>query len=135
MASPGILYLVLVWLVFLLPGAASYALLTRVLGSGWLALPGAFLVLFISAESRSGIEEGLRWGLVAARLGWGLIPLLALACLPWLEGDRRPRALPAVLLAAVVLAHPAHAPMAVVVVLLAPPSRREGCAGSGTASS
>ena len=119
MASPGMLYLVLVWLVFLLPGAAAYALLTRVLGSGWLALPGAFLVLFISAESRSGIEEGLRWGLVAARLGWGLIPLLALACLPWLEGDRRPRALPAVLLAAVFLAHPAHAPVAVVVVLLA----------------
>lgn len=119
MASPGVLYLILVWLVFLLPGATTYALLTRALGSGWLALPGAFLALLISADSRSGVEEGLRWGLVAARLGWGLVPLLGLACLPWLEGARGPRAWPAVLLAAVVLAHPAHAPMAVMLVLLA----------------
>ena len=119
LASPGTIYLVLVWLVFLLPGAATYALLRRVLGSGWLALPGAFLALVVSAGSRSGIEEGLRWGLVASRLGWGLLPLLGLACLPWLEGAGRRRALPALLLAAIVLAHPAHTPMALILVLFA----------------
>lgn len=119
LTSPGTLYLILVWLVFLLPGAATYALLTRVLGSGWAALPAAFLALVISAGSRSGAEEGLRWGLVAARLGWALLPLLALALLPWLEGRARPRAVPALLLAAVILAHPAHGAMAVLLVALA----------------
>ena len=117
--SPGAIYLGLVWLVFLLPGASAYVLLCRVLGHGWLALPGAFLALTISAESRSGIEEGLRWGLVAARLGWGLLPLLALSLLPWLEGTGRPRAWPALLVAAVALAHPAHLPAALALVLLA----------------
>ncbi len=117
--SPGAIYLGLVWLVFLLPGASVYCLLGRVLGNGWLALPGAFLALTISADSRSGIEEGLRWGLVAARLGWGLLPLLALALLPWLEDTGRPRARPALLVAAVALAHPAHLPAALLLVLLA----------------
>lgn len=117
--SPGAIYLGLVWLVFLLPGASAYALLSRVLGHGWLALPGAFLALTLSAESRSGIEEGLRWGLVSARLGWGLLPLLALSMLPWLEGSRRPRVGPALLLAAILLAHPAHLPAGVLLVLLA----------------
>jgi hypothetical protein len=119
LVSPGTIYLALVWLVFLLPGAATYALLCRVLGSGWLALPGAFLALVVSAGSRSGIEEGLRWGLVASRLGWGLLPLLGLACLPWLDGRTRRRALPAILLAAIVLAHPAHTPAALILVLFA----------------
>ena len=117
--SPGAIYLGLVWLVFLLPGASTYMLLCRVLGHGWLALPGAFLALTISAESRSGIEEGLRWGLVAARLGWGLLPLLALSLLPWLEATGRPRARPTLLVAAVILAHPAHLPAALALVLLA----------------
>jgi hypothetical protein len=117
--SPGAIYLGLVWLVFLLPGASVYSLLSRVLGSGWLALPGAFLALTMSAESRSGIEEGLRWGLVAARLGWGLLPLLALSLLPWLEDTGRPRVRPALLVAAVILAHPAHLPAALALVLLA----------------
>src|SRR5262249_21918497 len=71
-------YQTLLWLTFLLPGATTYALLRRVLGSSWLALPGAFLALTLSAGSRSGVEEGLRWGLVASRLGWALLPLLAL---------------------------------------------------------
>jgi hypothetical protein len=117
--SAEAIYLGLVWLVFLLPGASSYFLLSRLLGAGWLALPGAFLALTISAESRSGIEEGLRWGLVAARLGWGLLPLLALSLLPWLEGTGRPRARPALLVAAVILSHPAHLPAALLLVLLA----------------
>lgn len=119
LASPGAIYWLLVWLVTLLPAATTFALLWRVLGSGWVALPGAFLAFAISAGARSGMEEGVRWGLVAARLGWGVLPLLALSLVPWLEGERRPRALPALLLAAVVLAHPAHAPLAVLLVALA----------------
>jgi hypothetical protein len=119
LASPGFIYVLLVWLVMLLPAATTFALLWRVLGCGWLALPGAFLAFAISAGTRSGMEEGVRWGLVAARLGWGLLPLLALSLLPWLEGARRPRAAPALLLAAVILTHPAHAPTAVVMILAA----------------
>ncbi|HKZ04933.1 MAG TPA: hypothetical protein VJU81_05625 [Methylomirabilota bacterium] len=119
LASPGFVYLLLVWLVLLLPAATTYALLARVLGSGWPALPGAFLAFAISAGTRSGMEEGVRWGLVAARLGWGLLPLLALSLLPWLEGPRRPRAAPALLLAAVVLAHPAHASTAMAFIVVA----------------
>ena len=60
-------YETVVWIAWILPGVATFALLTRVLGSGWLALPGAFVALTLSAGSRSGVEEGLRWGLVAAR--------------------------------------------------------------------
>jgi len=118
--APETVYQVLLWITFLLPGAATYVLLARALGSGWLALPGGFLALVLSAETRSGLEEGLRWGLVAARLGWGLLPLLALSLLPWLRGAAaRPPLHAAVLLAAVILTHPAHVPMACAMVLLA----------------
>ncbi|PYO28115.1 MAG: hypothetical protein DMD86_16865, partial [Candidatus Rokuibacteriota bacterium] len=120
-------YQLLLWITFLLPGASAYLLLARVLGSPWLALPGAFLALTLSAGSRSGVEEGMRWGLVAARLGWGVLPLLALSLHGWIEGKRSPVAAPA-LLAAVILIHPAHAPAGVALVLLAawhgPGSRR-----------
>ena len=134
LASPGTLYLILVWLVFLLPAATTYALLARTLGSGWAALPAAFLALLISAGSRSGAEEGVRWGLVAARLGWGLLPLLAFALVPWVEGRPRPRAMPALLVAAVILAHPAHGALAVLLVALAgalaPAPRRRTLGGA-----
>jgi len=120
-------YQLLLWITFLLPGVSVYLLLVRVLGSPWLALPGAFLALTLSAGSRSGVEEGMRWGLVAARLGWGVLPLLALSLHGWIEGKRSPVAAPA-LLAAVILIHPAHAPAGVALVLLAawhgPGSRR-----------
>jgi hypothetical protein len=82
-------YETVVWIAWILPGIATFALLTRVLGNGWLALPGAFVALTLSAGSRSGVEEGLRWGLVAARLGWGLLPLVALSLVRWCEGPRR----------------------------------------------
>ena len=64
------------------------------LGDPWLALPGAFVALTLSAGCRSGVEEGLHWGLIAARLGWGVLPLLALCLLGWAEGAcaRRSRA-------------------------------------------
>src|SRR5262249_9950524 len=87
-------YELLLWITFLLPGISTYLLLARVLGNAWLALPGAFLALTLSGGSRSGIEEGLRWGLVAARLGWGILPLLALALHPWTEGRRPSLAAP-----------------------------------------
>ena len=112
-------YRVLVWVALLLPAASTYWLLARALGSGWLALPGAFLALVISAETRSGLEEGVRWGLVAARVGWGLLPALGAALLGWLEAAPRPRPGAALLLAAVILVHPAHAPLAVAMVVLA----------------
>ncbi len=118
-ASVEHIYQLLLWLVYLLPGATTYMLLRRVLGSGWLALPGAFVALTLSAGSRSGVEEGLRWGLVSARLAWGLLPLLGLALLRWVEGAPRPPFWAAPLLAAIIVTHPAHAPAAFVLVLLA----------------
>lgn len=117
--DPQMTYRLLLWIAYVLPAATTYLLLRRVLGSGWLALPGAFLALTLSAGSRSGVEEGLRWGLVAARLGLGLLPLLALALVPWVEGRRRVPLLAAPLFAAVILTHPAHSPAAAVFVLLA----------------
>ena len=111
-------YELLLWITFLLPGVATHLLLTRVLGSAWLALPGAFLALTLSGGSRSGVEEGMRWGLVAARLGWGVLPLLALSLHRWTEG-RRPSIATPLLLSAIILIHPAHAAAAVALVLLA----------------
>jgi hypothetical protein len=133
--SPEAAYQALLWCVFLLPGLSTYVLLARVLGSPWLALPGAFVAMTISAETRSGVEEGLRWGLVAARLGWGLLPLLALALVRWIDGRSRSPLVPALAVAAIVLAHPAHAPLAASMVLLAlavapgPPESRAVHAG------
>ncbi len=111
-------YQSVLWIAWVLPGMATFALLTRLLGSGWLALPGAFIALTLSAESRSGVEEGLRWGLVAARLGWGLLPLVALSLVNWVEGARRAPLLAAPLVAAVILLHPAHAPAAFLLLAL-----------------
>jgi hypothetical protein len=109
-------YQAVLWIAWLLPGLATFAFLTRVLGSGWLALPWAFVALTLSAGSRSGVEEGLRWGLVAARLGWGLLPLVALSLAGWVEGGRRVPVAAALLVAAVILIHPAHAPAALLLV-------------------
>ena len=122
-ASLGVLdvrhaYETVLWIAWMLPGIATFALLTRVLGSGWLALPGAFVALTLSAGSRSGVEEGLRWGLVAARLGWGLLPLVALSLRGWIQDARRAPLLTAPLLAAVILIHPAHAPAALALLAL-----------------
>ncbi len=85
-------YQILLWLAWLLPGVAVYALLRRALGDPWLALPGALVALTLSAGSRSGVEEGLRWGLIAARLGWGVLPLLALVPAALGRGHRAPAA-------------------------------------------
>lgn len=116
---PASVYQALLWLTWLLPGATTYLLLRRLLGDPWLALPGALVGLTLSAGCRSGVEEGLRWGLVAARLGWGVLPLLAWTLLPWLEGTARAPLAAAGLVAAITLLHPAHAPAAAAMVLLA----------------
>src|SRR5213078_2037838 len=47
-------YQAVLWIAWLLPGFATFVLLTRLFGSGWLALPGAFVALTLSAGSRSG---------------------------------------------------------------------------------
>ncbi len=118
-ASLGAVYQILLWLAYLLPGAATYLLLRRTLASAWLALPGAFVALTLSAATRSGVEEGMRWGLVAARVGWGLLPLLALSLHAWATGGSRLPLATAVVLGAIILIHPAHAPAAVVLIALA----------------
>jgi hypothetical protein len=112
-------YRVLLWVVWLLPGAATYALLRRMLGDPWLALPGAVVALTLSAGCRSGVEEGLRWGLVAARLGWGGLPLLAWSLRRWAGGAPRPPLAASGLIAAITLLHPAHVPTAAAMVVLA----------------
>jgi hypothetical protein len=117
--SASTAYQALLWLAWLLPGATTYLLLRRLLGDPWLALPGALVALTLSAGCRSGVEEGLRWGLVGARLGWGALPLLALALSRWAEGAPRAPLGAAGLVAAVTLLHPAHTPTAVAMVLLA----------------
>ena len=118
-------YQALLWIAWMLPGLTVFALLRAVLGSGWLALPGAFVALTLSAGSRSGVEEGLRWGLIAARLGWGVLPLVALSLVGWVEGARRMPLAAAPLIAVVILLHPAHAPAALILLALA------ACLGAG----
>lgn len=114
-------YSVLLWVCWLLPGVTAWLALGRLLGSGWLALPGAFVALTLSAGVPSGVEGGVHWGMLPARLGWALLPLLLIAvdrCLAHGPDSEWRRVVLAPLLAAVVLTHPAHAPAALVLVLL-----------------
>ncbi|MEX2148077.1 MAG: hypothetical protein WED01_13805 [Candidatus Rokuibacteriota bacterium] len=119
MITPPAAYQTLLWLTYLAPGVTVFALLARLLGSGWAALPGGFLALTLSGDIASGVEGGVHVGMAPARLGWSLLPLLLLALLPWLEGRRRLPWLAAPLLAAITLLHPAHLPAAVAVTALA----------------
>lgn len=109
--SPLLAWQALMWIAWLAPGLASFALLTRLMGSSWLALPGALVVLTLSADLTSGVEGGLRTGMLPARLGWAGLPVLGLV----LQGRSTVRALglAAGVLAVTVLVHPAHAPAAV----------------------
>src|SRR5688572_10172592 len=116
--TPPAAYQALLWLTYLAPGVAMFALLARLLGSGWAALPGAFLALTLSGDIASGVEGGVHIGMAPARLGWSLLPLLVLALLPRIEGRRRlPWAAPP-LVAAIALMHPAHLPAAAVLIAL-----------------
>ena len=112
-------YQAFVWLAYLAPGVTAWLLLRRVLRDGWLALPGAFVALTLSAGLASGVEGGVHWGMVPARLAWALLPLLALSLVDWISGERGFPWMVVPLVAAVVLTHPAHLPAAVVLVLVA----------------
>src|SRR5262249_11796891 len=110
-----LVYRLLCALIFLLPGLATYLLLARGLGRGWLALPPSFPARTLSAGLRGGVEESVRWGILTSRLSLGLLPLLALALRAWIDAGRRPVWVP-LAAAAVILAHPAHAPVAAALV-------------------
>src|SRR2546426_5062503 len=115
----GTVYQTLLWLAYLLPGVTTYVVLARLTGLRWLALPGAFVALTLSAGLASGVDGGVRTGMVGARLAWALLPSLLGLLARWAE-DERPLS-PAVplLLAAVTLLHPAQLPAAVALVVLA----------------
>jgi hypothetical protein len=115
-------YQALVWLAYLAPAVTSWLLLARVLGDGWAALPGAFVALTLSLwpALSSGVEGAVHVGMTPARVAWAMLPLLAATLLRWTSGTARFPVLTAVpIVAAIVLTHPAHAPVAVVLVLLA----------------
>jgi hypothetical protein len=112
-------YQVLLWVTWVAPGLATWLVLARLLGNGWLALPGAFVALTLSSGMAGGVEGGLHIGMVAARLAAALLPLLVLALAGWIEGRPRPSAWATVLVAAIVLVHPVFLPAAVVLLLLA----------------
>jgi hypothetical protein len=98
----------------------TFVLLAPLVRTPWLALPGALIALTVSAQTMSGVEGGVRVGMVAARLGWALLPLLVATLLRWMDAavPRVPVAA-AGLLAAIVLCHPAHAPAAVLYLVIA----------------
>src|SRR5262245_22413736 len=113
-------YQALVWLAYLAPGVTAWLALRQACGGdGWLALPGAFVASTLSAGLASGVEGGVHTGMVPARLAWALLPLLALALAPWMRGAAAFPWTVVPLVGAVVLVHPAHAPAAVVLVLVA----------------
>jgi hypothetical protein len=111
-------YRLLCALALLAPGLTTYALMRRVLGDGWLALPPALLALTLSAHLAGGVEAGLRWGMLTTRLGMAWLPLLALSLAPWIERGERPVWAP-VLAALAVLTHPATFPAVTALIVLA----------------
>ena len=113
------IYQALLWVAYLLPGATTYVALERITGKRWLALPGAFVAMTLSAEVTSGVNGGVRIGMVGARLAWALLPLLLAQLAAWLETPRALSPTVALLLAAITLLHPAQLPSAVVLMALA----------------
>jgi hypothetical protein len=122
--SVATVYQMLVWITYLAPGVTTFLALARVLRSGWLALPGAFVALTLSAGISSGVEGGVHIGMLGARLAWALIPLLLLALVPWIEGGGRPSGGAALVVAAIVLTHPAALPAAVSLIVIGAVVRR-----------
>ena len=115
-------YQALLWLTCLAPGLTVFVALARLLGSAWLALPGAFVALTLSLWPglASGVEGGVHVGMAPARLGWALLPLAVTVLHGWSEGARPfPARTLVPLTAAIVLVHPAHLPGTVALVLLA----------------
>jgi hypothetical protein len=122
-------YQTLLWITYLAPGLTAFVLLRRVLrtasgaDASWCALPGAFVVLTFTGDpaggGASGVEGGVRIGMVGARLAWALLPLLALSLLTWTRrGGRFPRTAVG-LIAAITLTHPTHVPAALALVAAA----------------
>jgi len=109
-------YQTLVWIAYLAPGLTAFLALARLLRSGWLALPGAFVALTLSAGTTSGVEGGVHIGMIGARLAWALVPLLLLLLVPWIDEDRRLPSSAALLVAAILLTHPAAMPAAVTLI-------------------
>ena len=117
--SPHLIYQALLWLTWLAPGVTVYVLLLRAVGNGWLALPGSLVALTLSTGVASGVEGGVHIGMLPARLGWALLPLLALVLIRWADDEgSRPWGLALISLAAIVVTHPAHVPAAAVLVLV-----------------
>jgi hypothetical protein len=56
--SPTAAYQVMLWTTYLAPGLATFALLHRLLGDGWCALPGAFAVLAFAGDPAGGSASG-----------------------------------------------------------------------------
>jgi len=106
-------YQMLLWLAYLLPGVTTYIALARLTGLRWLAVAGAFVALTLSAGLASGVDGGVRTGMVGARLAWALLPLLLWLLARWAEGERPLSLVVPPLLAAVTLLHPAQLPAAV----------------------
>ena len=132
-------YRLLCAVIFLAPGVTTYALVARVVGNRWLALPPAFLALVVSADLRGGVEAGVRWGALTTRLGVAWLPLLALSLRPWVEGGRVPRWAPP-LAALAILSHPSTLPavvtllgLATALAILARPGRPTGVQALATA--
>jgi hypothetical protein len=111
-------YTAIVWVAYLAPGLTTFLALARVLGSGWLALPGAFVALTLSAGVASGVEGGVHVGMLGARLAWALVPLLLLVLVPWIERGGRPSRAAAPVVAAIVLTHPAALPAALALIVV-----------------
>src|SRR2546430_9957449 len=84
----GTVYQALLWLAYLLPGVTTYVVLARLTGLRWLALPGAFVALTLSAGLASGVDGGGRTGVVGARLAWALLPSLLGVLARWAEDER-----------------------------------------------
>jgi hypothetical protein len=118
-ASVGAIYQALLWITWLAPGLTAYALLARLTGSGWAALPGAFLALTLSAGTASGVQGAVNTGMLPARLAIAMLPGLALVLGLWIEGRRNAVWLSVPLVAALTITHPTHLPGAVTLVLLA----------------
>jgi hypothetical protein len=126
-------YQAIVWVAYLAPGLTTFLALARVLRSGWLALPGAFVALTLSAGISSGVEGGVHVGMLGARLAWALVPLLLLVLVPWIEDGGPPSRAAALIVAAIVLTHPAALPAAVTLIAVgavARPPRRARLAGT-----
>ena len=109
----------LLWVAYLLPGVTTYVALAHLTGRRWMALPAGFVALALSAALASGVNGGVRVGMVGARLAWALLPLLLLLLARWID-ERRPLSPFVVpLLAAITLLHPAQLPAAVALLALA----------------